>query len=194
MKSINAFKTFSALSLLLLVIACETNRPKESAEIANDANDAVFVDRDDEKDADFIVSVMAGNYAEVKLAQLALDRSANEGVKKTATMLIADHTKLITELKGYATKNGISVPLEETDDAKREYRNLAEEKGLADFDEKWCDKLADNHEESINYFERRLNKTEDMELRNWITSTLPGLRSHLKMLRASEEGLKSATD
>jgi putative membrane protein len=189
MKSINCFRTLTALSLLLIVIACEPNKPKESVEIAKDTNDAVLDDRDNEKDADFIVNVMAGNYAEVKLAQLALDRSTNDGVKKTATMLETEHARIITELKGYATKNGITVPLEETDDAKEEYNNLAEEKELDDFDEKWCDKLATKHEETINYFEQRLDKTEDVELKNWITATLPGLRGHLDMLRTSEEGL-----
>jgi len=28
-------------------------------------------------------------------------------------------------------------------------------------------------------------------LKNWISSTLPGLRSHLELLRANEEGLKN---
>jgi len=194
MKSITTFRTFAALCLLILVAACESNKPKESVAIAKDANDEVLDDRDDEKDADFVVNVMAGNYAEVNLAELALDRSGNEDVKKTATMMKAHHNKIITELKGYAAKNGITVPLEETNDAKKEYTKLAEEKEIDDFNEKWCDKLADKHEESINYFERRLEKTEDVELKNWITSTLPALRSHLQLLRSNEEGLKNASD
>lgn len=190
MKLVTAIKTFSALSLLVILgTACESKKPKESVAIAQDANEAVLKDRDDEKDADFIVKVVAGNYAEVQLAQLALNRSANAGVKKTATMLKANHAEIITQLKGYAAKNGITVPIEETDEAKREYSNLADEKDLNDFNEKWYDKLADNHEESINYFEKRLDKTEDIELKNWITSTLPGLKNHLAMLRTSEKEL-----
>ncbi len=191
MKSITAFRTFAALCLLILVVACESNKPKESVAIAKDANDDVIDDRDEEKDADFIVNVMAGNYADVNMAQLALTRSTNAEVKKTATLLKAHHEKAITELKGYAAKNGISVPLEESDDAKKEYNNLADEKELNDFDEKWVDQVADKHEKAINYFERRLDKTEDPELKNWISSTLPGLRSHLELLRANEEGLKN---
>lgn len=189
MKSIIALRTFTALSLLILVAACEPKK-QESVEIAKDVNDEVLTDRDDEKDADFIVNVVANNYAEVKLAQLALNKSNDAGVKKVATMLEADHTKMITELKGYASKNGITVPIEEADDAKKDYSKLAEEKEPNDFDEKWCDKLADNHEETINYFEKRLDKTEDVELKNWITAALPGLRSHLEMLRTNEERLK----
>lgn len=190
MKFITAFKALAALTLLILVSACEPNKQKESVEIAKDVNDAVMDDRDEEKDADFIVNTIADTYAEVKLAQLALSRSSDDGVKKMATMLEADHAKIITELKGYASKNGITVPLEETDDAKGEYNNLASEKELNDFDEKWCDKLADSHEETINSLEKRLDKTEDVELKNWITATLPGLKSHLEMLRTNEARLK----
>jgi putative membrane protein len=194
MKSITAFRTFAALCLLILVTACEPNKPKESVAIAKDANDEVIDNRKEEKDADFIVNVMAGNYADVNMAQLALNRSTNADVKKTATMLKAHHTNIITELKGYAAKNGITVPLEESDDAKKEYRKLADEKELDDFNKKWCDQVADKHEKAINYFERRLDKTEDVELKNWITSTLPGLKSHLQLLRANEEGLKKLSE
>lgn len=34
-----------------------------------------------------------------------------------------------------------------------------------------------------------LDKTEDVDLKNWITAALPGLRSHLELLRANEVGL-----
>ncbi|MBL8000151.1 MAG: alkaline phosphatase family protein, partial [Candidatus Kapabacteria bacterium] len=46
-------------------------------------------------------------YGEVKMAQLALTRSTDTGVKKMATMLENDHNKIIKDLKGYAAKNGI---------------------------------------------------------------------------------------
>lgn len=194
MKLTTGLRTGAAICLLLLAIACETNKPKESVAIAKESNDAKLEDRDDEKDADFIVNVMAGNLAEANLAQLALNRSANVEVKKTATVVKAHHDKIIMELKGYAAKNGISVPLEETNDAKKEYTKLADEKELDEFDEKWCSQLADNHQKSINYFERRLNRTEDVELKDWITTTLPALKSHLQMLKTNEEELKNLSE
>lgn len=189
MKLITAFRTLTALSLLILVTACEP-KPKENVEVAQDVNDAKLDDRDDEKDADFVVKVIAGHEAEVKLAQLALNRSTHSGVKKAASMLKTNNAKRITELKEYAAKRGFTVPVEETNDAKDEYSDLAKEDKLNDFNEKWCDKLADNHEEAIKYLERRLDKTEDAELKNWIITTLPGLRSQLETLRANELALK----
>jgi putative membrane protein len=190
MKSIN-FKILSALTLVVLFMACEPKKQEEdSAEIAKESNDAALEDRDDEKDADFIVNTIAANYCEVKLAQLAKNRSKDAGVKEIANMLETDHNKVINQLKGYAAKNGISVPLEETEEHKKDINDLASESDPDKFDEKWCDILEDNHEKTIDKFEKRLNRTEDLELKNWITETLPSLKSHLDMLKKREDAIK----
>lgn len=178
------------MMMVVLFMACGSKKQEDSAEIAKESNDAVLEDRDEEKDADFIVNTIAGNYCEVKLAQLAQTRSKDAGVKEIATMLEADHNKIITQLKGYAAENGISVPLEETDEQKKEINDLASESDPDKFDEKWCDMLEDNHKKTINKFESRLNKTEDLELKNWITATLPSLQGHLDMLKKREESIK----
>jgi putative membrane protein len=190
MKSLTILKTLTALLMLILVIACEPKKSDESVDIAKESNDAVLDNRDDEKDADFIVNTIAANYYEVKLAKLAMTRSSDTGVKEMATMLETDHNRIINELKGYAAKNGITVPLEETEEQKNDINDLAAESDTNKFDEKWCDMLQDKHEATVNNFESRLNKTEDVELKNWITATLPALRSHLEMLEKHEERLK----
>src|SRR5688572_3975347 len=156
MKSIT-FKTLTAMMLVLLFTACGSKKQEDSAEIAKETNDAALDDRDDEKDADFIVNTIAANYCEVKLAQLALKRSQDASVKELATMLEADHSQIITDLKGYAAKNGITIPLEETDEQKKDINDLAAESDANKFDEKWCDMLEDKHEKTINKFESRLN-------------------------------------
>jgi putative membrane protein len=185
------FKTLAAMVLVVLFTACGTKRQEDdSAEIAKEANDEVLEDRDDEKDADFIVNTIAANFCEVKLAQLAQNRSNDAGIKDMAKMLESDHQKIINELKGYAATNGITVPLEETEEHKKDINDLAAESDPNKFDEKWCEMLQDNHEKSINKFESRLNKTEDLELKNWINATLPSLKSHLEMLEKHEDRLK----
>jgi len=187
MKSLTILNT-TTLMLLLVVFAaaCEPKKQEDSAEVAKSVNDATFEDRDEEKDADFVVNAIANNYAEIKLSELALSRSTDTGVKEIATMLQADHTKVLNELKAYAEKRGIAVPEAETDEALKERNSLAE-KEAKDFDEKWCDMLEDNHKKTINKFETRINKTEDMELKNWISATLPGLRGHLEMIKKHED-------
>lgn len=188
MKSVTMLKT-TTLALLLAVFAsaCEPSKKQEdSSEMAKDANDETFTERDDEKDADFIVNTVAASYAEIKLAQLALSRSSDAEVKQMATVLVADHTKVITELKGYAAKNGIAIPLEETEAAMKDRNDLAE-KNAEDFDKKWCKMLEGNHKKTVSRLEARIDKTEDAELKNWIAGALPALKSHLEMLKDHDE-------
>ena len=81
---------------MISLVACEPKKQEtvadqESVEVAKDANDSTFEDRDDEKDADFIVNAVASNYAEIKIAQLANNKATDPKVKDIANMLVTDH-------------------------------------------------------------------------------------------------------
>jgi putative membrane protein len=190
MKLITILNTVSAVALIACMTACEPKKTQEdSAEVAMEKNDSTLNDRDDEKDADFVVNTVAGNYAEIKLAQLALNKSNDSKVKEMATKLEEDHTKILNDLKAYADKHGIAVPMEETEDATKDMNDLAA-KEANEFDEKWCEMLEDKHEKTINKFEARMDKTEDPELKNWISATLPALKNHHEMLKQHEDTMK----
>jgi putative membrane protein len=181
------------------MLACnETKREsdsdnEDSKEVAEEANDAKFEDNDMEKDADFVANTVAANYGEIKFAQLANQRSANPEVKQVASMLIEAHTKTLNELKNLAQAKAITVPVEEDDEAKRKTERFSDEAGK-DFDKKWCKEMIDRHEESINKFEKRMEKTEDAELKAWITNTLPHLRMHLDKLNACHDKIKDSNN
>lgn len=188
MSTTTMFKLIYGLVFIVVMAACGSKK-EDSAEIAEEQNDEKFEDRDLEKDADFVVNTVESNYAEIKLAQLAKEKATDSKVKEIADMIEKDHTKIVDELKAYANKHGISVPLDESTDSQKDYDNLAEKNG-GDFDDKWCETLEDKHEKSIDNFESRLDKTEDPELKEWITATLPGLRTHLEMLKEHDDGAK----
>ena len=186
MKKISLFSTLGASALVLSLLACESKKQDtasndESIEMAEDANDSTFTERTEEKDADFVVNAVTSNLAEIKIAQLAKNKSSNADVKAMATTLEEQHMKILNELKAYADKKGIAIPLQESDKDASEMNKLAEEP-TDKFDEKWCDAMEDRHEKSINKFESRLDKTEDPELKAWIVATLPGLKEHLSMI------------
>jgi len=187
-------KTLTILKLLTLVmfviVACQPKQEnKDSAEMAKEANEEAFDDKDDENDADFVVNAVASNFAEIKLAQLALNKSSDVQVTNAAKMLETDHTKVLQDLQTYATAKGITVPTAETNEATEERNDLAQV-DPKDFDKKWCDKLESSHKKSIRKFESRMNKTEDVELRSLISATLPGLRNHLEMITKEHDRLK----
>ncbi len=188
MKSLTILR---AITLVMLFFAgCQPGQKQEdSTEIAKERNDEIFEDKEDENDADFIVNAIASNFADINLAKLASNKSNDILVTNLAKMLETDHIKVLHDLQVYASKKGIAEPTEETKEAMDELKDLVQEDSK-DFDWKWCDILRDNHKKSIRKFESRMNKTEDIELRNLISATLPNLKNHLDMIEKEYDRLK----
>ena len=189
MKSI--FKILTLASLLAMYSCNDARKEQDSNEIAEEANDEKFEDNQAEKDADFVEEVVASDYAEIKLAELANQRSRNTEVKEIAQMLQTDHSGALNELKTLAQTKSISVPVEETDEAKRKMEDFSDDSG-EDFDKKWCKEMIDKHEDTIDKFEKRLENTKDAELKAWISKMLPTLRTHHDRLKACNEKIKDS--
>ena len=202
-------KLFLNLPLVVLLgmgLACQSDRTKaqkeaddqteeraeNSQDIAEDANDDKFNDKDVKNDADFVAEQVAANYAEVKLAKLAAEKSSSPEIKKVAIMLENDHTRKLEELQKLASAKSITVPVEADKDAIKTVEDLRDNKDIADFNKDWCKEMVDNHEKTIETYEDKLEKTDDPELKSWISQTLPSLRSHLDQLKACHEKLKDA--
>jgi putative membrane protein len=200
------FLRFPFVLLLVGAMACQSDRSKEQAEaderteeraektedIAEDANDDKFDDKDVKNDADFVAEQVAANFAEIKLAKLAAERSSVPEIKKVAKMLEAEHSKKLEELQKLASAKSITVPIDADKDDIKTVEDLRDEKDAEDFNEEWCKEMVDNHEKTIEDYEDKLENTEDPELKSWISQTLPGLRTHLDQLKACHEKMKDA--
>jgi putative membrane protein len=167
----------------------DSNLNEERNEAAAESNTDKFAGKK-QKDADFVYEVVASSYGEIKLAEVANQKSRTPQVKKIAELLLTDHTSSLNELKTLAQAKAISVPVEETDASKRKLENIAEESGEA-FDEKWCSEMKDRHEKDIEVFEKRMDDTEDPDLKAFIDKTLPVLKKHHESLEACEEALEN---
>lgn len=167
----------------------DSNLNEERNEAAEESNTDKFAGKK-QRDADFVFEVVASNYGEIKLAELANQRSRTETVKEIAHKLLNDHTSTLNELKTLAQAKAISIPVEETDASKRRLEDIADESG-EDFDRKWVEEMLDMHDKSIDRFEKRLEETDDVDLKTFINKTLPLLREHRGHLEACEKNLKS---
>jgi putative membrane protein len=187
-------KLFYILFAIAVIAGGCTSKEKtaDSNEAAEEANEEKFDSKKDEKDAEFVAETVASNYGEIELAQLASQRSDNSQVKEIAKMLEADHTKVLNELQAFAGTKSISIPTEKTDDARKKIEDLTKEEDIKDFNKQWCKEMADKHEKSIKNFEERAEKTEDADLKIWISQTLPHLREHLDRVKACEESIKNS--
>jgi len=156
---------------------------------AEDTNDSALSTKNAEKDAQFVVDVVTSNYGEVKLTQLAQQKSANKELKDVAKMLEADHTALLSDLKTMASKKGITVPTEESGEAKDKLKDLTNEKA-SDFDKEWCETLMDNHKNSISKYENAATDATDPDVKAFVNTVLPKLRMHHDKLMECHKKLK----
>lgn len=186
------------ISASLIFIGCggdgsgEVDNEDTTATTKNEAestNDSALATKAAEKDAEFVVDVVASNYGEVKLAKLAQQRSTNPEIKDVAKLLESDHQVVLNDLKSIASKKGLVVPTEESGDAKDKLQELTNQKA-SEFDKEWCETLMDNHRTSISKFEKAAGDISDPELKNFVNTILPKLRTHHDTLMECHKKLK----
>ncbi len=140
-------------------------------------------------DGDLVKDLVESNYAEIKLAQLATQKSANAEVKEIARMLEADHTAALDKLKLVAGNANLTVATAEDDDARDAVKKLTDETGK-EFDKDWCEKMIDKHQKTINKLEKEQNDVTDPAVKSWIAETLPKIKTHNDQLVACHNKMK----
>jgi putative membrane protein len=175
------------ITLGLLTFAACNNRSRESSEIAKEENRDNFETREEKQAADFVVDAVAKSYANIRFAQLAMNKSADADVREVAALIEKDQAAELRKFTGLANKKGIAIPLEEGKDARAKLNELANQEN--DFNEKWCRDVAKRNEHEIQAFEAMWEKTDDDDLKEVINASLPEMRNHLVKLRSCQEKL-----
>ncbi|MDF2190297.1 DUF4142 domain-containing protein [Paraflavitalea sp. CAU 1676] len=173
-----------------LIVACQDeSKPEESKEVAEEKNEDKFKTDSSEDKAAFVVDAVSGNIAEVKLAQLAIEKSSDKEIKDIAKSLEADHTAALNDLRTLATNKAISIPTDEPDKTKEQIKDLSDDQP-ADFNKNWVKALMDKHEKTISDYEKELNNSKDEDIKAWITKVLPVIRTHHDKLMAINSRVK----
>ncbi len=205
MKKLNFIKGVilqgTVVASILLVASCNnTHSAEDSKTVAKDQNRAVlasndnmnnnnnnsYSDKQQEKDAQFLV-----NAAEINLAQIQLGKQAQKSgnslhVKELGKMMDDSHTKSQRELTALAKRKGVDVPNSPTKDSNNAYTKLNEKSGN-DFDKAYADEMVSGHKDAISTFEKASKNANDTEIRNWATSSLPEMRENLDHSVASQK-------
>lgn len=167
----------------------DTDTTATSRNEAEGKNDRALSSKAAEKDAEFVVDVVASNYGEVKLAKLGQQKSSHKDLKEVAKLLEADHTAVLNDLKSLASSKSITIPTEETPEAKDKLKELGADKA-SEFDKEWCETLMDSHKVSITRFENAADDISDPDIKNFVNSVLPKLRTHHDKLMECHKKLK----
>lgn len=184
MKNITHFKTGLLQATLITatlfsVSSCSNNqKPEDTKDVAEEHNEAKFDKTNNEKDAQFLVNAAEINLEEIKLGQLAQQKSRMTIVKDLGKMMEEAHSKSMNELTALANKKLITIPVSATDEAQEAYKKLNNKSGI-EFDKTYCDMMVSGHKDAIATFEKASTESFDEDIKTWATATLPTLRTHL---------------
>lgn len=192
MKKYN-FKTGLAAMVIStsLFISCSesANKEQESKEVAKEMNEDKFEGKANEKDAQFVVDATSASFDEVSIADVALNKSSNEDIKKLAQMLKDDHSAMITDLNAVASKKMITVPSVASAGAGEAAKKLTDT-DMKNFDKAWLNKVEEMHEKSVRKYEDASSNATDAEIKSWFSATLPKIKGHLDMINQKQDMMK----
>lgn len=143
-------------------------------------------------DAAFAKEAAEGGMAEVKLGQLAEDKSTSQQVKDFAKRMVEDHSKADDQLKSAASSDKIALPEKIDLRGQAEYDRLSRLSGTA-FDRAYARAMLRDHETDVAAFRQEANDGKDASIKSFASQTLPTLEDHLKMARQMYSGV-SATN
>ena len=167
------------VAFFLLVSSCGYNqKPNDTKVVAEEQNDEKFDNNKQENDAQFLVEAAEINLKEILLGKLAQQKGGTAHVKELGKMMEDAHTKSLNDLTALAKRKMITIPTSPTENALDAYNKLNEKSGN-DFDKAYVDMMVSEHKDAIEAFEDASTESNDSDIKNWATVSLPGLRTHL---------------
>jgi putative membrane protein len=189
-------KTLLFIALPLMMAACN-NEAKDSVEKADSLNDAKMDSSDvnpptiqtDAETTSFLVDAANGGLAEVQLGQMAQQKGTNADVKSFASMMVSDHTGANAQVKSLSAARNVSLPATPGENKQKTMDDLNKKSGN-DFDKAYMKVMVDEHQNTIDLFEKASNNVNDTEVKSFVDNTLPKLKMHLDSAKAIHKRLR----
>ena len=140
-------------------------------------------------DAEFVMKASEGGLYEVQVHTLATKMAKSDEVKKHATMMLKDHTKMNADLKKVATAGNMKVATKIDAKHAKTLETLKGLKGTA-FDKAYLEDQLEDHEMDIKEFTVASEKAKFPALKELATKALPTLKEHLEMVKKSQDDKK----
>lgn len=167
------------VTTVFLIASCDkNNNAQDSRDISREHNEEKFDNKKQKNDAEFVVKAAENNMAQIQLGQLAQQNGRTAHVKELGKTMENAHTSSQRDLSALANSKKISIPTATTNNTRKAYDDLRQKTG-DDFDKAYTRMMVSDHKDAISSFEKAAKDSEDSEIKNWATATLPGLRRHL---------------
>jgi predicted outer membrane protein len=138
---------------------------------------------------EFLAEAMQDTLAEIRICEMAIEKSQNHEVQAFAKKMIDEHGRMRRDLEKLAEKKKLTVAQE----IRREQKMTVDELGSLsgrDFEQRWIQYNIDVHERGSKVFRHYAGAEHDPEIRAMAEHGADTLGKHLKM--AHEVGKKLA--
>jgi putative membrane protein len=127
---------------------------------------------------EFIEKAGMASLAEVKISNLALDKSTTPSIREFASRMVKDHTAAAKELKAAAAGSGVALPQGMDQEHMDILQKLSKLSGR-EFDAAYANVMKQDHDTAIALFENAAGDNSlTPQLREFATRTLQTLRDH----------------
>jgi putative membrane protein len=142
-------------------------------------------------DKSFLMMASQSDFNEIKLSQLAVDKSTNPDVKSFAQTMVTDHTALEQQMKPTADKWGVTPATSMDAQHQQLYDKLSGLSGK-DFDKEYVKAMDEDHHGAQTLFASEVQTTRDKEFKTQVQSAQKVVDRHTGMADklARKEGLK----
>jgi putative membrane protein len=135
---------------------------------------------------DFMTAIAEANLTEVKLSELAMERTKSPKVKKFAQTMLKDHNAANTELVALGQELQVKLPSSLCLECRATYDALAKQKGPA-FDSVYTQLMIKDHRNVLEKFVFQSKSGSNDKIKKWAAQKVPVLQQHLSMAEALDD-------
>jgi putative membrane protein len=131
-------------------------------------------------DKKFLATASQAGLNEIKLSELAIQKTTNPTVKAFAQKMVTEHKQIAEGLAPFADSLGVSPAASLDDDHQKEYDKLS---GLSgnDFDKEYIDQMVTDHSKALSLFTSEAKDTKDAKLRATVLKDKTAIAAHKNM-------------
>lgn len=145
-----------------------------------------------DRDERMMKQIAESHLGEISLGKLAQEKAQSEEVKSFSKKMVDDHTKALDSLKQLAQTKGVTLPTEPGKQQLAMQKKLEGQSGQR-FDRQYMQQAGERaHKDTHKLLQRAASRAEDTDLKNYASTALGTVESHMEMAKETSQNLRSS--
>jgi putative membrane protein len=144
-------------------------------------------------DKAFVKKALQGSMAEVKMGQIAVEKSSDDQVKQFGQRMVDDHTKMIDQMKPVAQQVGVSIP---DGPSKKDTETATKMQALSgkDFDDAYIKDMVKDHKADDKEFKQEITNGQIPAVKDAAKQGDQVIEQHLQLIEqiAKDKGVSTS--